>query len=152
MTTFTIIAYRPDHVDTCRGCVMDRTGSDFEISFHGSIEDAAAKAAEYESRDRNNLAYGSWEITLLVDGEDESKWWETRDWREEEVEHFESFGAVVAAAIKTEEEKLKAEKKRAEEAAREASRRRAELAVLEKETKEREQLRILLEKYPEAGQ
>ena len=69
MTNFTIVAYRPNHVDTCRGCIVGSTCSDHEISVVGSVAEAAAKIAAYTvASDSSGSDYASWETTLLVDG------------------------------------------------------------------------------------
>jgi hypothetical protein len=150
MTSYTIIAYRPDHVDTCRGCVMGRTGSDHEISFYSELQQAAEKAADYDTRDEErDAAYAAWQVTLLVDGLDESEWWADRDWREEETDPFETFNALKNEALKTTAERKREEKRRQEQQEADARRRRAVAAAAAKEEAERLQLRELLEKYPE---
>jgi hypothetical protein len=150
MTNYTIIAYRPNGVDTCRGCVMGRTGSELETGFFSTLLDAATFAVGFENREEEaDPSYSAWEITLLADGLDENEWWKDRDWREVEHDPFEEFRSLRDEAIKAAEEKRCLEKQRKEAAAAEQRRRQAAAAVLAKEEAERVQLRALKEKYPD---
>lgn len=76
MTTYTVVAYRPDSVDTCRGCVLDRSDSAFELKVCHSVEEAAQffanKCWENETRERE---FAPWDLTVLVDGLDSEGWW-----------------------------------------------------------------------------
>jgi len=150
MTNYTIIAYRPDYVDTCRGCVMGRTGSEMETGFFTTLLDAAVYAVGIENREgESDPAYAAWEITLLVDGLGESEWWHDRDWAETEHDPFEEFRSLREAALKAEAERRKLEQKRREEAVAAERRRKSEAAAAAREVAERSQLRALMEKYPD---
>lgn len=68
---YSLICYRPDGVDTCRGCVMDRSSSDFEAIVSDNINDIIAlwlKKREDEDAHKSERAYGDWETTLLLNG------------------------------------------------------------------------------------
>jgi hypothetical protein len=150
MTNYTIIAYRPDGVDTCRGCVMGRTGSELETGFFGNLLDAATFAIGFENREGEaDLSYAAWEITLLADGLGESEWWEDKDWREVEHDPFEEFRSLRDEAVRADAEKRRLEKERKEAAAAEQRRRQAVAAAFAREESERVQLRALKEKYPD---
>lgn len=150
MTNYTIIAYRPDHVDTCRGCVMGRTGSELETGFFDNLLDAATFAIGFENReDEADPSYAAWETTLLVDGLGESEWWADKDWQEVDHDPFEKFGSLRDEAVRAVAEKRRLEKERKIAAAAEQHRRRVAAAEVAKEEAERVQLRALKEKYPD---
>lgn len=150
MTNYTIIAYRPDHVDTCRGCVMGRTGSELETGFFDNLLDAATFAVGFENRaEESDSSYASWETTLLVDGLGESEWWADRDWKEVERDPFEEFGSLRDQAIMAVADKRRMEKERKAAAAVEQQRRQAAATAAVREQAERGQLRALKEKYPD---
>lgn len=148
MTNYTIIAYRPNGVDTCRGCVMGTTGSEIETGFFQDALEAATFAVGFEDRPHEaDPSYSAWEITLLVDGLDENAWWADKDWREEELDPFDEFRSLHAKAIEAVAEMRRQEKKRKDEADAEQRRRQALAAAKAKEESERAQLRSLMEKY-----
>lgn len=150
MTNYTIIAYRPDYVDTCRGCVMGRTGSELETGFFDNLLDAATFAVGFENREEeSDPSYASWETTLLVDGLGETEWWADKDWQEVANDPFEEFGSLRDEAARAVAEKRRLEKERQAAVAAEQLRRRAAAAAVAKEEAERVQLRALKEKYPD---
>ncbi|NTF17774.1 hypothetical protein G6L37_05125 [Agrobacterium rubi] len=150
MTNYTIIAYRPDAVDTCKGCVMGRTGSDFETGFFKEILEAATFAVGFENRPgEDSLSYASWETMLLVDGLGENEWWEDKDWREVEQDPFDEFRSLRSEALRADAERRAQEKKRQEAAEADKRRRQAAAAARVREEAERVQLRELKEKYPD---
>ena len=68
--TYTLISYRPNGHDTCRGCTMGRSDSDHSVSVHLTAEEVAKDWArqlfhetQHESREICSVEY-----TLLVDG------------------------------------------------------------------------------------
>lgn len=73
--TCTVLAYRPEGEDSCRGNVYDRSSSCFEIQWFDSLEQAAEfwAAKKWEDRLRAR-AYREWELTLLVEGQDPYTW------------------------------------------------------------------------------
>lgn len=75
---YTLIVYRPNAVDTCRGCVMGQSDSDFSLqTFYDEaalVQAWAQILCESAGRDRE---YASDEVTLLVDGLDYDAWWHT---------------------------------------------------------------------------
>lgn len=80
MTKYTVLVYWPDGVDTCRNCEMGRSSSDFEYKIFELLDDAvkfwAAKIYDSQVSDRE---YCSWELTLLIDGVDDSEDWPAMD-------------------------------------------------------------------------
>ena len=83
--TYTVLAYRPEGEDSCRGNVYDRSSSCFEIQWFDSLEQAAEfwAAKKWEDRLRAR-AYCEWELTLLVDGQDPYTWSERTSHEAEE--------------------------------------------------------------------
>ena len=149
MTNYTIIAYRPNGVDTCRGCVMGTTGSELETGFFKDVLEAATFAAGFENRpEEADLSYSAWEVTLLIDGLDENGWWEDKDWREEVQDPFDDFRSLRSKAIEAVAEKRRQERKRQQDIEAEKRRRQAVAAAKAAEDAERLQLRALKEKYP----
>ena len=71
MPVYSLIAYKHNNVDTCRGCVMDRFDSDFELRTTVNetelIEAWATLLKRNRDRERGDASY---ELTLLVDGAD----------------------------------------------------------------------------------
>lgn len=66
---FTLIAYRPNGIDTCRGCVMDRSDSDLDIRSYDSIEEVATSIFEYNEISRNSdREYCEYDLTVLING------------------------------------------------------------------------------------
>jgi hypothetical protein len=150
MTNYTIIAYRPNYTDMCRGCVVGRSSSEHEISFFETLEDAAKKGAEYEIwNEEKDTEYDDWEITLLIDGIDSDTWWLDRSWPCEETDPFETFCDLKRDMVTAEIERRRVEKERLKELEEAKKRRKATEAAIAKERAEREKLRELLEKYPE---
>ena len=149
MSIYTIVAYRPDGVDTCRGCVMARSSSDFECRAFSSMEEAAqfwaTKRLESSTSARE---YCSWEITALIDGLDCDSWWTLKgqdcDDDEPPFEELQrmadqAFNALVAArAEAARQEQLRAEAQAAAE---------REAAQLKKTAAEKAQLKALLAQY-----
>lgn len=73
--TYTVLAYRPEGEDSCRGNVYDRSSSCFEIQWFDSLEQVAEfwAAKKWEDRLRAR-AYCEGELTLLIDGQDPYTW------------------------------------------------------------------------------
>lgn len=71
--TYTLVGYREDGVDTCRGQVMDRSGSDFFLSVFPTAEEVAAEwARRLFAEEDSGREYCSFEYTLLLDGRDDN--------------------------------------------------------------------------------
>lgn len=67
---FTLVTYRPDHTDYCRGCAMDSTTSEGESFVFYTLDDLAVKYAQFEEFNKNRgRGYGETELTVYVDGE-----------------------------------------------------------------------------------
>ena len=67
-----IFAYRPDHTDMCRGCVMGSTNSDMEYGVFDSIDDASSFMAFYVAFNSTADAYeyADYEFTVIINGID----------------------------------------------------------------------------------
>ena len=70
MSNYTLILYRPNHTDYCRGCRMGSTNSEHKIVVCNSRQDAIDKYAQelFNNQMRDSINYASTRITLLVDG------------------------------------------------------------------------------------
>ncbi len=68
----TIIQYRSDGEDTCMGCSMGSSGSDFEINHTTDPEEAASIITNRMLQDTDSGSeYAGWEIVILQNGFDE---------------------------------------------------------------------------------
>lgn len=68
---YTIVSYRPDGDDYCRGCHMASSSSHFDLQETGDVEQAAIWVADklmLVHKDRNSPEICEWEIYVLVDG------------------------------------------------------------------------------------
>jgi len=75
MTTYTVLAYRENSLDSCRGCVIERSDSAFDFGCFQNIEDAAAYWAQKRRENHTSeQRFAEWQLTLLVDGLDENAW------------------------------------------------------------------------------
>lgn len=64
-----IVAYRPDAVDTCRGCVMDRSSSDLRMFNTEDINEAAEFIAKIRLEEHDyGREYANFEIIVVADG------------------------------------------------------------------------------------
>ena len=148
MTTYTIVAYRPDGVDTCRNCVMGRSSSDFELRVFRSAEEAADfwAAKDFESAYRAR-EYCSWELTLLVDGLDYETWDQVHGNDTcEEPPHTQVEARSKALLGQRQAAKAEAEHRARAQAEVEAAAQRAAQAAA-REQEERAELRRLLKEY-----
>ncbi len=147
MTTYTVIAYREDGVDTCRGCVMDRSSSDFALGVFQSAGEAAAWHADKLFNSPSGREYCSWEFTWLVDGLDSDSWWGVHG--ESDLEEPDFCGLQKLGDQKL--QALMAAKAERERLAKEEADRKAALEQVrkqeEKEARERTELKRLQEKY-----
>lgn len=72
----TVLAYLPSGSNTCRGCIMESWGSDFEFhvfsddGVQSPIADAVPVIAKYLRYGDQDDEYGSYRITLLLDGQE----------------------------------------------------------------------------------
>jgi hypothetical protein len=62
----TVIAYKENSVDTCRGCVMDRYNSDLEMFSSDNPEAVADFVANLQAKDLDH--YSSFNFTYLFNG------------------------------------------------------------------------------------
>ena len=66
---YTLICYRANGQDTCRGCEMGRSDSDFEAITSDNINNILALWLEKEeANERKEREYCSWEINFLING------------------------------------------------------------------------------------
>lgn len=73
MTQYTLIAYRENGSDYCRGCHMGSSDSDFGMEFAEDLTQLKSQYAEYLKMDvdgEDDRALQLWELTVLVDGKD----------------------------------------------------------------------------------
>ncbi|NDV50369.1 hypothetical protein [Salipiger sp. PrR003] len=115
MTTYTVLAYRPNGADYCKGCLMGTSDSDFEFEAFESAEEAARYAGEFLFHDqlKTELEVDCYELTFLIDGVED---------------HERNVEAMAEANMQERLEahrKAEAERKKEEEAA--AERKREEL-------------------------
>lgn len=134
MTTYTIVAYRPNGVDTCRNCVMGTSDSAFEIEHSTSPEEAAKQWARFfmdDRKHRQDREVSSWEVTLLIDGKSYDFADDGEPYQLVEEAARAEFGRQVevenAAAARAAE--AAAEKKRADEEAARIRKEKAERAL-----------------------
>lgn len=68
---FTLIAYRPNGIDTCRGCLVGKSDSDMEINFFADIESIARAIFKYKEIDeKSEREYCDYDLTILINGHD----------------------------------------------------------------------------------
>jgi hypothetical protein len=101
MTIYTLIAHKPDGVDTCRGCVMDRWSGQFDRGFTDDIEDIKKEILRYYKMNKDDLDRfePSWDVYIYIDGipvaelndGDFNKAWDAWDTIEEKQEFFMEF-------------------------------------------------------------
>jgi hypothetical protein len=74
---YTLVAYRPDGVDSCRGHVMASSSSECSLQFfRDEAELVEAWARELSESAGRGREFASVECTLLIDGRDSYQWWE----------------------------------------------------------------------------
>lgn len=131
----TLIAYRPNGIDTCRGCLMGTSDSDLNISEHRTIESIANQIQDFSEIDeKSDREYCSYDITILLDGREQWSYLETdtEEYSDFRSEVFESIHEQIKLvkelrklnkieqerllAIKKEEERVESEKRKAEQA------------------------------------
>lgn len=136
---YTLIAYRPNGIDSCRGCIMGRSDSDFNV-FYYSAEDRQKLVGDYaqylvfdhESIEEREIC--NWELTVLIDGMAQESFYlvdeETQIAYYQEVE-FIILNAQQLAKTKIDAAIEQAAKQKLIDAATEAERKRnAELRTL----------------------
>jgi len=70
---FTLIAYRPDGADYCRGCLMEQSSSEFSLSTADSADAIAQNWARLRFDAPQGREYGDTEYTLLLNGRPEDE-------------------------------------------------------------------------------
>lgn len=132
----TLLAYKSDSVDICRGCVMARYSPDFKYIGSANKELITSFLADILFANKH-LDHGEsgYEITFLFNGEEfpEEPGFETEGMRNELTRKAE----VIVTAKLAEEQRVKTETDRKRQAAAQAA----------KEKEERQQLATLMEKY-----
>lgn len=68
----TIIAYRPDHTDVCRGCRMGSTESDMQYGVFDNFQEAAEFWAGFiaDNEVRDIYEYSEYELSFVINGVD----------------------------------------------------------------------------------
>lgn len=75
MTTFTLIAYRSNHEHYYGNDYDCSSNSDFEIKESKSLDEIVKECINYNFNEKSayySNAYAEWELTLLIDGRQES--------------------------------------------------------------------------------
>lgn len=70
---FTIVCYRSDGDDYCRGCLMSSSSSAFDLHVVETADEAGLRIAQkhFDDRDpKRDRAVQGWEVTLLINGGD----------------------------------------------------------------------------------
>lgn len=70
---YTLIAYRPSASDSCMGCHMGSSDSEFEITYHNTVEEVATQSLKYRKSDfddQDNREVADYELTILLNGVD----------------------------------------------------------------------------------
>lgn len=147
MTTYTVVAYRPDGVDTCRGCVMDRSSSDFELRCFQDLTEAARWQADKLMDSPSGREYCSWEFTLLVDGMDDNGWWEVYGDSDREEPPFDQYRRLVDEAWAARKKAKEEQARLAQEAAEREAALKRERDAQAKEARERAELARLQARY-----
>lgn len=157
---YTLVGYREDGVDMCRGCVMDRSGSDFFLQVCFTAEDVAAEwARRLVAEESAGREYCSFEYTLLLNGRDRNNdpdAWEDEAARNPETGegYAEEARDVVDARVAVLVAEMKAAKLAAEEQAKKVKEAqeigRRQRARLEQEAAERAEYLRLQAKFGSA--
>lgn len=73
---YSLVAYRPNGVDSCRGCVMARSDSDIALHFFSSQEKLTDAWAQLRLAELGTgYEVSAVEYTLLINGMDDDAWW-----------------------------------------------------------------------------
>lgn len=67
---YTVLAYRPNGADYCKGCLMGTSDSDFEFHTGDNLDQAARFAAEIEFGAPEGYEFCGYEFTYLVNGKE----------------------------------------------------------------------------------
>jgi len=143
---YTLIAYRPNGDDYCRGCLMDSSDSAFELTGDDSLEVIANTIAQYifhnSIRERE---FCEWEMTFLINGIYVSGTGDYSSSRETPDEYYKIWDDVYTKGANLAGELI--QKKKAEDITKRNAQIEAQ-RLLEVE-KERKELQRLLNKYTE---
>jgi len=134
---YTLIGYRENYSNSCRGCEMERYSSAFDVSQYETLEEVIEAYAKEKGVEEGYDHAGPMDFVLLKNGNiifDEA-WMATKVYSEEEEEEEESIDLGELAKGRIEElkqgtlaeAKRKAEKERAK---KEANKKAADLARL----------------------
>jgi hypothetical protein len=158
MTTFTLIAYRPNHNSWDE--YNDSSNSDLQINISESLDEIVKHIVNYEFSTecrKYNYRYDDWELTLLIDGKEE--YWDEED--ETNIQHMalrEICNDKVAEGIAATKQQIIENKRKAEEQRIINEQRRAEEQRLlqiqiqeENKRKEYELFLKLKEKYKDVN-
>lgn len=75
---YTIIGYKDNGEDTCRGCVMSRWDSALDIRTSRGPREATKHIAEflYRNLTKDRYSDGSWEVTVMFNGIPQDELWD----------------------------------------------------------------------------
>lgn len=66
---YTLIAYRPNGSDSCRGCLMGQSDSDHKIIITENMDKVSAEWAKFKFEDKYaDREFCHWDVTLLRNG------------------------------------------------------------------------------------
>lgn len=80
MKTYTVIAYKDESTDYCRGCVMNRYGPDLKIFISNNIEEIVEKVADYTAKELG-INEDDYYYTILINGK-------LYGWTDNEIENY----------------------------------------------------------------
>jgi len=142
---YTLVSYRSDGADYCRGCLMASSSSDFKLEVFTTADEAAALWAKKMKLDRDRERhYADWDVTLLIDGRRQNDWADDQDDDDPQFEQIETLAKAYLQKLCDDEAEVK---RKAAEAAAVAAAEKQRLAAIAKEDSERKRLVELLDKY-----
>lgn len=151
MTVYTVIGYREDYYD---GRYDDRSGSEMELSFCDTPEQAIEKMVEFRTRTErsaNSRGYSDWEPTLLIDGRNSDAWFDEFGYGQSNEENpFPSLNSQYWTKFSEWKSKIKEREDAAKKEALEKKKREADAAARAAVAREKKLLKELREKYPDA--
>lgn len=116
MTTFTLIAYRPDYDEYHGGYRDGGSCSDLEIKQCNSLDEIIKHGVDFyfkEKDEQYNGYYAEWQLTLLIDGRQES--YDESDLSEEDWVIRNLYKDKVKEGIKVKSELIRKQQIEAEE-------------------------------------
>jgi len=142
---FTLVSYRPNGVDTCRGCVMGTSNSEFNVFTSRNVKEVIERLVKNLVEDAfKGYEVCTWEHFIIIDGyTEESDWYEQNDSVRNDREQLRihiNTAAKELSVTKIEEKKQQILDEKMMKQLKQQQ---------EQEAKERAQLKSLQEKYGE---